>query len=553
MKKFLSAFLIICTLLCGNVFAEDDYTVIDMSEFAQIGDFLDGVCAVQDKNTSRWGFVDVNKNWVIAPKFQSASYFRNGLCAVNTVDSETVLINHNGDVVFKAYNYYNNVDSGNNFFVDKHGKYLTLWEGRSEWSTYSIKLFDENFNARTVENINLSTFKVSSIKSPYVSHTFFWNGNDGKVYNYKGVDISDKLMKENLVLSNDMIANNKYIIGYSDEKIKCFDVDGNKVAEFADNNDVILRDDVIVCNSRVYNIAENNMVFDGQDINVQEIVPYYNKYFTVKKKKGTSALYSKDGELLSDFGKWDTVIPLSTSKHIIVSANDKYGLADYDGNIIFALDNLNGYAVSNGKYAEFVKKFERNVDIYVLIDPITLKQYSSTRIQTGYKYNRIENSIYDNNFNVAYSNDTMSLAGGNLDNGIIKQVYSTKPVTYGFIIFKDGGVKVEIDKTELAFDVLPIIQNGRTLVPMRAIFEALGADVEWNGDTQTITAKNNDVTIQMQIGNNTLTKNGQSTQMDVSPQIIDGRTMVPVRAISDSFNVTVDWDGYTQTVSLFTN
>lgn len=41
--------------------------------------------------------------------------------------------------------------------------------------------------------------------------------------------------------------------------------------------------------------------------------------------------------------------------------------------------------------------------------------------------------------------------------------------------------------------------------------------------------------------------------MDATPQIIDGRTMVPVRAISDSFNVTVDWDGYSKTVSLFTN
>lgn len=485
MKKFLSAFLIVCTLLCGNVFAEDDYTIVDLSDFSAVNNrFSEGVCAVQDKNTSRWGFVDINKNWVISPQFKSASYFRNGLCAVNTADSETVLINHDGDVVFKANSYYSNVND-KNFFSDKHGKYLILWEGKSEWSGYSIKLFDENFNARTVENINLSTFKVSSIKLPYVSHTFFWNGNDGKVYNYKGVDISDKLIKENLVLSNDMIANNKYIIGYSDEKIKCFDVDGNKVAEFADSNDVILRDDMIVCNSRVYNIAENNMVFDGQDITVQEIVPYYNKYFTVKKKKGTSALYNKDGELLSDFGKWDIIIPLSASKHIIVSANDKYGLADYESNIILSLENINGYTTSNGKYAVLMK----NKDTSVIIEPTSLKQYYfSGALSGGYNYHWIANVILDNKFNIVYNDNTIKSYPGNdfANNGVVKHKHSGSSSANGYLLFSDSGVKVELDNSRLAFDVLPIIQNGRTLVPMRAIFEALGADVEWDGYTQTV-------------------------------------------------------------------
>ena len=299
---------------------------------------------------------------------------------------------------------------------------------------------------------------------------------------------------------------------------------------------------------------KGSIIFDGKDISVQEIVPYYNKFFTVKKKNGTSALYDKRGKVLVDFGKWDNIIPLSASNHMIVVANNKYGLSDFDGKLILGLKNINGFTLSNGKYAVL----RENKDTDIIVEPATLKCYSyasNTGFYAGYKYHKIGNVILDNKFNVIYSDNSINYFGGNVlvDNGIIKQKISGSSSYNGYLVFNDSGVKVKLDNSRLEFDVLPIIQDGRTLVPMRAIFEALGADVVWDSETQTITAKNKDATIQMQIGNNTLIKNGQSAQMDVCPQLVDGRTMVPVRAVSDSFNVTVDWDEYTQTVSLFTN
>ena len=102
----------------------------------------------------------------------------------------------------------------------------------------------------------------------------------------------------------------------------------------------------------------------------------------------------------------------------------------------------------------------------------------------------------------------------------------------------------------MLFDQLPIIENGRTLVPLRAIFEKIGADVEWNGDTQTVTATKGDISISLTINNTTAYKNGQLITLDVPAKIVSGRTLVPVRFVSDCFGVGVDWNGDIQSVIL---
>ena len=94
----------------------------------------------------------------------------------------------------------------------------------------------------------------------------------------------------------------------------------------------------------------------------------------------------------------------------------------------------------------------------------------------------------------------------------------------------------------LEFDVPPQIMNGRTLVPMRTIFEELGATVDWNGDTKTVTSVREDKTIILTIDSYTMYVNDEAVTLDVAPCLINGRTMVPARAVSESFNLKVDWD-----------
>ena len=98
----------------------------------------------------------------------------------------------------------------------------------------------------------------------------------------------------------------------------------------------------------------------------------------------------------------------------------------------------------------------------------------------------------------------------------------------------DGGIKVLLDGQELAFDVPPQLINDRTMVPMRKIFEAMGANVEWNGDTQTVTATKEDITVIMQIDNTVIKVNDETITLDVPPQLVDSRTLVPARAVAES-------------------
>lgn len=118
----------------------------------------------------------------------------------------------------------------------------------------------------------------------------------------------------------------------------------------------------------------------------------------------------------------------------------------------------------------------------------------------------------------------------------------------------DTDIKVLLNNKQLNFDQTPVLLNNRALVPMRKILEELGAEVTWNPEENSVVSTKGDITLSLKINSNTILINdAKSLIIDVAPMIIGGRTLVPIRAISDSFNVTVDWDGNTQTISLFTN
>jgi len=115
-----------------------------------------------------------------------------------------------------------------------------------------------------------------------------------------------------------------------------------------------------------------------------------------------------------------------------------------------------------------------------------------------------------------------------------------------------GEVKVQVDGKYLTFDVPPMIEQGRTLVPLRALFEALGAQVQWNGETQTVTAVKGDVTVRLSIGSNVAYVNDRPVTLDVPARIVRGRTLVPLRFVSEALGAQVAWDATTRLVSVVT-
>ena len=112
----------------------------------------------------------------------------------------------------------------------------------------------------------------------------------------------------------------------------------------------------------------------------------------------------------------------------------------------------------------------------------------------------------------------------------------------------DDGISVKIDNSLLEFDQSAILINDRTMVPLRGIFEYLGASVVWDNDTETVTAVKDNTVISLQIGNNNATKNGETMVLDVPAQLVNDRTLVPVRFVSEALGCKVDWNEEKQTV-----
>lgn len=111
-------------------------------------------------------------------------------------------------------------------------------------------------------------------------------------------------------------------------------------------------------------------------------------------------------------------------------------------------------------------------------------------------------------------------------------------------------VTVQLDGAPLPLDTPPQISEGRTLIPLRAIFEALGASVVWTPATQSIEATRGSRRVLLQVGETRATIDGQEVHMDVPARIIDGRTMVPLRFVSEALGGEVVWDAATRTVTI---
>ena len=117
-----------------------------------------------------------------------------------------------------------------------------------------------------------------------------------------------------------------------------------------------------------------------------------------------------------------------------------------------------------------------------------------------------------------------------------------------FSVCATDGIKIRIDGKSQTYDAMPVIENGRTLVPMRGIFESLGAEINWDDTTKTVTGTKGNTSVVLSIGSKVAKINGVETALDVAATIIDSRTFVPVRFISEALGCKVDWEDTTKTV-----
>ncbi|CAH1202183.1 hypothetical protein PAECIP111891_02024 [Paenibacillus allorhizoplanae] len=113
------------------------------------------------------------------------------------------------------------------------------------------------------------------------------------------------------------------------------------------------------------------------------------------------------------------------------------------------------------------------------------------------------------------------------------------------------GVKLYVNGEEPTFEVAPFIREGNTLVPFRAISEALKATVTWNEEERSVTVTRDGITVKLFIDSKIATVNGNEVTLEVPAAIENGSTVVPVRFVSEALKAAVKWESETQSVVIY--
>lgn len=123
------------------------------------------------------------------------------------------------------------------------------------------------------------------------------------------------------------------------------------------------------------------------------------------------------------------------------------------------------------------------------------------------------------------------------------------------LVLKIGSPTMQAGSASIALDAPPVVIEGRTLVPVRAVVESLGGTVGWDAGSQTVTISLDGTELKLVIGKSNALVNGKSTPIDsanpkVVPRILNSRTMLPLRFVAESLGADVQWDDSTQTITI---
>lgn len=137
-----------------------------------------------------------------------------------------------------------------------------------------------------------------------------------------------------------------------------------------------------------------------------------------------------------------------------------------------------------------------------------------------------------------------------IKSALISLVIASMATVPALCVNAESQISLQIEGKTIETQVPPAIIDGRTMVPVRDIFEACGAEVEWDSDTKTITGKKGSTTVVMQIDSKTVFINQEVVEMDAAPVIVEGRTLAPARYVAESFGGIVDWDAENKVVMI---
>ena len=258
---------------------------------------------------------------------------------------------------------------------------------------------------------------------------------------------------------------------------------------------------------------------------------------------GGYTLGTEDDGTLYEYGGYDILV---YNVSIDYSSVRDYTEAEWDS-YYQSMYEETGYSVISGN-ASFA-----NIGGYEYLEvSYVLQDGSKTWNALGYAY--ILNGRWYELFYRSSSFDSEGLQ--DFYNMVSTASFTPAPAETGVTtgpVGDDDTIKIYVNGSRVYPDSDPVIINDRTMVPIRAVAEAMGFSVGWDAPSQCVTMTQGNFDVQVMIGSTWITKylNGQVSeygQTDVVPQIINDRTYLPLRAVGEALGATVDWDGNTRSV-----
>ena len=252
-----------------------------------------------------------------------------------------------------------------------------------------------------------------------------------------------------------------------------------------------------------------------------------------------------------------TEVPISNSKSVLLPEYDR----QTSSNISYtSRDTIENIKLMNGQWGFVPVNYETKTDnnVYIINEIYAAKMMLPDGVFIGFS----NDGVYYTK--VRISDDFIKLSErstNNKDDIFYSANESIVYSEYGFnLTFNMNDIQtalqhgetayVEVNGEILGFDTMPVIENDRTLVPLRFIFETLGAEVDWIADTNTALVNDEDTTIMFSIDNTTAVVNDVSKVMDVPARLINDKTLVPLRFLSEELGFDVEWNEETRTASI---
>jgi len=464
--------------------------------------FVDGLAIVQKDDL--WGFIDIDGNVVVPLIYEQVHLFSDGLAAVSNTDGKWGFVDRNGNEVVpliyrQVFSFREGMatveDNGKFGILDRTGRVIVPIE--NDW----VSGFGKDGIAAVIGDVSVdgSSFFIDRSGTKIITDARF-------AHDVIGVDTSRVTLATWGVLDH-FIEDFAPVIVWLGEPSREVNHRSELPARIAFMN----RSGEIV---HVTDIEYNSSVGETGFLN--------GIFYVVIGQE--LALFSIQRGNVTFIGMFEGIMPFSEGL-AAVRRYEKWGFIDTDGNMVIPMTFQNAFDFSEGLAAVSIDDMwgfiDRSGNIVVPLEfGFALSFSEGLAMVTVY-----DERVFDSPANPLYY------------------------MSYGFIKNPLRNlIRVNIDGRYIMFDQNPIIENGRTLVPMRAIFEALDADVYWEAASQTITATRGSDTIVMSIGESEMTRNGRAISLDVAPSIRDGRTLVPVRAIAIALDAEVNWDAGSNTV-----